>query len=108
MENKESVKEYLPLGSIVVIQGSVKKIMIIARGLKVRIGDHFEFFDYGGCLYPEGLMGEQVMYFQHENIQKVVFEGYADEDNEIMLSNIETALENDPVKRADVKAIKNS
>ena len=35
--------EYLPLGSIVVLKGGVKKLMIIARGLAVKI-DGVDFY----------------------------------------------------------------
>ena len=69
--------EYLPLGSVVVLKGGIKKIIIIARGLGVKIGDETVFFDYGGCMYPEGMIGDSIMYFQHEDIMKTVFEGYS-------------------------------
>lgn len=86
---------YLPLGSIVVMNGGVKKFVIIARGLQVNVNGNLHFFDYGACMYPEGLMGDQVMYFQHEDIRKVVFEGFSDEDNELMVEQIQKAcLEN--------------
>lgn len=61
---------YLPLGSIVVIKGGVKKYMIAARGLGVNIGEKSAYFDYGACMYPEGMMGDKMMYFQHEDITK--------------------------------------
>ena len=80
--------DYLPLGSIVIVKGGVKKSMIIARGLAAPIGDEVKFFDYGGCLYPEGLIGDSLIYFNHEDLEKVVFEGFSDEDNELMVKNI--------------------
>lgn len=37
-------------------------------------------FDYSGCIYPVGLNAEQVFYFNEENIDKVIFEGFQDEE----------------------------
>lgn len=80
--------EFHPLGSIVIVKGSVKKIMIVARGLATVIGDQPKYFDYGGCLYPEGIIGDSIIYFNHEDISKIVHEGYSDEDNQLMIENI--------------------
>ena len=80
--------EYLPLGSVVLLKGGMQKILIIARALKVRNGNEEFFFDYGGVTYPEGLVGDQMAYFNADKINKVVFEGYTDIDNENMVENI--------------------
>lgn len=39
-------------------------------------------FDYAGCLYPEGITPETIFYFNEENIDEVIFEGYKDEQEE--------------------------
>jgi len=80
--------DFLPLGSIVIIRGGVKKTMIIARGIAADVGVGPKRFDYGGCLYPEGLISDQLLYFNHEDINKTVFTGFSDEDNELMVENI--------------------
>lgn len=67
--------EFLPLGSIVLLKGGMQKILIIARALKVRNGNEEYFFDYGGVTYPEGLVGDQMAYFNADKINEVVFEG---------------------------------
>lgn len=99
---------YLPLGSIVYIKGGAQKIMIVARGLQVNVQGTLHYFDYGGCLYPNGLMGDQVMYFQHDDILDVVFEGFSDKDDEIMVKNIQDAYQSLDVKRPDIKGLKKS
>ena len=103
MENEVKL---LPLGSIVYLNGGVRKHLIIARGLIVNMGDEKYYFDYGAVNHPEGLMGDRAIYFQHEDISKVVFEGYSDSDDEAMLENIRKSLSESDVKRADVKALK--
>lgn len=80
--------EFLPLGSIVLLKGGMQKILIIARALKVRKGNEEYFFDYGGVTYPEGLVGDQMAYFNSDKINKIVFEGYSDIDNENMVESI--------------------
>ena len=72
--------EFLPLGSIVQLKGGVKKIMIIARGAFAVVKGEKRYFDYGACTYPEGVIGDALLYFQHKDIQKIVYRGYEDEE----------------------------
>lgn len=51
------------------------------------------FFDYGGVPYPEGLIGDQMAYFNHENIARILFSGFKDEDDKIIIDNINRYLE---------------
>jgi hypothetical protein len=97
--------EYLPLGSVVVIRGSVRKTMVIARGLAAEFGSETSMFDYAGCLYPEGLMGDQLAYFNHADIGQVVFEGFSDDDDALMVKNIQAWAEGVPYRRADPEEI---
>lgn len=102
----ESRMEYLPLGSVVVINGSVKKYVIIARGLQLNVRGTSQYFDYGACMYPEGLMGDQVMYFQHSNINKVIFKGFSDDDDQMMVDNINLAYKKQGIVHANTNEIK--
>lgn len=83
---------YLPLGSVVVLKGGIQKLLIISRGINVKRNGEVLFFDYGGVLYPEGLMGEQMAYFNHDGIEKVIFEGYDDADSKTLAENINRYL----------------
>lgn len=87
MENQERIP-YLPLGSIIILRGGTQKVVINARGLLTLQANPPCFFDYGGSLYPQGIIGDQILYFNHEDIAKVVFEGYHDADDEMMVENI--------------------
>ena len=89
--------DFLPLGSIVVVSGGIKKFVIVAQ-----------FFDYAACPYPEGMNGDRLMYFQHTDISRVVFEGYVDDDEIMMCDNIVNAMEKTEIERADVRKIKRS
>jgi hypothetical protein len=84
MENKKGL---LPQGSIVILKGAVKKIMIITRGNIVKD----KYFDYGAVLYPEGMIDENVAYFNQEDIMKIVFEGHSDEEDKLFLNALSDA-----------------
>lgn len=91
MENKE--KEFLPLGSVVIVKGTVKKLMITARAVFVDVKGEATYFDYGACTYPEGVLSDNMFYFQNKDIAEVVAKGYADEDDIRMQVNIRAGLE---------------
>lgn len=93
--------DYLPLGSIVILKGGVKKLMIISRGLVVKLNDEEQFFDYGGVHYPEGLMGEQIAYFNHDGVIKIVYNGYSDDDDKMMVGAINEFRDIKGIKKGD-------
>ena len=98
-------KDYLPLGSVVYLENGTKKLIIISRALVMRNGAGFLFFDYGGVPYPEGLMDDKIAYFQHESINKIVFEGYKDLDEEATVEKINLFIERHPdIPRGSVEA----
>ncbi|MGR3741775.1 DUF4176 domain-containing protein [Companilactobacillus sp. DQM5] len=85
--------EFLPLGSIVVLKGVVKKIMIIQRAVQVKQEDSStKYFDYGAALYPEGLVDDKIVYFNHDEIAKTIYPGYQDGDDKLMQEQINEAL----------------
>ena len=52
--------------------------------------------------------GDRLMYFQHTDISRVVFEGDVDDDEIMMCDNIFNAMEKTEIERADVRKIKRS
>lgn len=87
---------YLPLGSIVYLKEGTKKVLIVSRGLLVKNGDNMAFFDYGGVPYPEGIQNDKMAYFQHDAIEKIVFKGYKDDDDEMTVVKINNYIESHP------------
>ena len=86
----------LPLGSVVLLRGATQKLLIIARAINVRNGDKTFFFDYGGVPYPEGLTGDRMAYFNAPEVNRVVFEGYHDLDDDNMQDAIHAYLQANP------------
>lgn len=83
--------EFKPLGTVVRLKGSVKKLVIVSRGIKINDDNEEKSFDYGGCPYPEGIINAKLFYFNDDKIMDVVFEGYKDEDETIMVDQINLA-----------------
>lgn len=75
------MKEYLPLGTIVLLKNATKKLMILGR---CQIdGSTGIFYDYAGCLYLEGNISIQYTFLFNDNdIHEIIFEGYTDDDEE--------------------------
>lgn len=84
--------DYKPLGTVVRLKGSVKKFVIVSRGLRVNLDNETKHYDYGACPYPEGIINEKLFYFNDDKIMDVVFEGFSDEDDKIMVDQINIAI----------------
>ena len=88
--------DFKPLGSVVLLKGGLQRMMIVARGLNVENEGETYFFDYGAVPYPDGLTGDQMAYFDHSAIARVFFEGYRDDDNEIMVDRLNQYIKDNP------------
>ena len=75
-------KELLPLGSIVYLEDGTQKLVIIGRGVIFDDPETQEkaFADYMGVFYPSGFQMDSTLFFQHENIDKVIFKGFKDDE----------------------------
>ncbi|GIN79396.1 hypothetical protein CHCC14820_1174 [Bacillus paralicheniformis] len=70
----------LPSGSIVLLEGGTKKLMIYGRK-QIVVSEDPKMFDYIGVFYPEGYINQEYTFaFNHSDIEKVIFEGYEDEE----------------------------
>ena len=70
----------LPEGSVVLLKDSSKKLMIMGF-CQTKPGVPGKIYDYCGCLYPEGYLAPDRIYlFDHDQIDRVYFVGYIDEE----------------------------
>ena len=72
--------ELLPIGSVVQLKNGQVKIMIINRYPLYDNKGEIGYLDYSGCVYPFGMTDNQACFFNQEDIDEVVFEGYKDDD----------------------------
>lgn len=78
------MKEYLPIGTVVLLKGGEKKVMIYGR--KQLASDNSGEFDYIACLYPEGNISDDYNFlFNHDDIAEVFFMGYVNEEEKKFL-----------------------
>ena len=74
------MEELLPIGSIVLLKGGDKRLMII--GVVQVNPEDGEEYDYLACLYPEGFVGPEHIYlFNHEDIENEVAKGFTDDEH---------------------------
>lgn len=84
----------LPIGSVVLLKNSTKKVMIVGIGQLQQLenGDN-KLWDYSACLYPEGYLGPDKTYmFNEEQIDKIFALGYQDEDQFAFANKAREAL----------------
>lgn len=72
-------KDLLPIGSIVLLKGGERKLMICGR--IVSGGENDEIFDYVGCIYPEGVIdSSNMLFFNRDTIKEKYFIGFQDKE----------------------------
>ncbi|MEH6947115.1 DUF4176 domain-containing protein [Bacillus sp. JJ634] len=76
-------QKYLPNGSIVLVKGGTKKLMIYGRK-QLLLKENEQMYDYLAVPYPEGYINPDYSYvFNHSDIEEIIFYGFTDkEENE--------------------------
>jgi len=73
-------EKFLPIGTVVMLKGGTKRVMINGFCIAPK-EDQTKIYDYAGCLYPEGVIkSDQILLFNHEQIDKVDHLGLVDEE----------------------------
>ena len=71
----------LPIGSVVLLKNSTKRVMIIGVCQAARSESGQTVYDYSGCLFPEGYLGaDKNFLFNHDQIDKLFAIGYQDDE----------------------------
>ncbi len=72
-------KDLLPIGSVVLLKGGNKRVMICGR-IITRSGEDV-IYDYAACYYPEGIVdANQMVFFQRDAIATIFFIGFQDQE----------------------------
>lgn len=73
-------KKYLPLGSVVLLNGGTHRVMVVGFCTIDETVDS-KMYDYMGCFYPEGIFSfENMLAFNHRDVQKIFYMGYSDKE----------------------------
>lgn len=82
----------LPIGSVVLLKEGEKRLMIF--GIKQLNKGSDEVYDYIGCLYPEGHIGDDHLYlFNHEDIERIDFLGFVDGEHQVFRNYLANELQ---------------
>ena len=86
------INELLPIGSIVLLKGGIRKLMI--TGIKTVVKEEPDtIYDYIGVLYPEGFIGDEGNFlFNNEDINDVIFKGYTNPEREYFMAFLDQKL----------------
>lgn len=71
-------KKELPIGTVVMLVGGSKKVMI--TGYRSKNADADKVFDYNGCVFPEGLMENVYCLFDASQIEDVLYMGLENDE----------------------------
>ena len=92
-EKDMEIRDLLPIGSVVLLNGGKKKLMVI--GVKQKKQDTNTEYDYSGVLYPEGSIGNMGQFlFNHNDIAEIIFEGYRSEERDEFINKLAGFYEN--------------
>ncbi|MDY5791471.1 MAG: DUF4176 domain-containing protein [Oliverpabstia intestinalis] len=78
--------ELLPIGSIVLLKGGNKRLMICGR-IQTRQGED-TIYDYCGCYYPEGIEPGNMFFFNRDAIDTLFFVGFQDAEELQLRENV--------------------
>ena len=74
-------EKFLPIGTVVILKGGKKRIMITGYCPTGKGKKEGKVFDYSGCIYPEGMMfTDTIAIFDHSQIDKVYHTGLIDDE----------------------------
>lgn len=71
-------EKYLPVGSVVTLNGATKRLMIIGY---CPINEKNQMYDYSACPFPMGLVSpKNLLAFNHDQIEQINQLGIEDEE----------------------------
>lgn len=96
-------KELLPIGTVVLLEGGTKKVMI--TGYSSKKADEEKVYDYNGCIFPEGFMENIYLLFDREQIIEVFYKGLENEEYKEYINNNQSSID---IKYSSDNAIENN
>jgi len=83
------IRELLPIGSVVILHGGQKRLMIFGV-MQTDEGAGGAEHDYIGVIYPEGNVGNEMQFlFDHSDIAAVYHRGYEDGERAAFITQLE-------------------
>ncbi len=74
------MKKLLPIGTVVLLKEGKKRLMI--TGFYVKMQGQNDYYDYCGCMYPEGFIeSDKSFMFNNDQIKKICYMGLSDQED---------------------------
>lgn len=84
----KNIKELLPLGSVVRLQGAKKPLMIFGQ-CQTDAGTNADY-DYIGVVWPHGSMGAKShILFEHSSIEEIIFTGLDNQERQEFVGKLQ-------------------
>lgn len=94
-------KDLLPIGSVVLLKGGKRKLMITGR--IITDANMEEIYDYVGVIYPIGVTGEgEQFFFNRDGIDSVYFIGFQDGEELAFRSEVLNELGELTIKNGEI------
>lgn len=94
--------EILPLGTVVLLKGATKKLMI--SGYYPIDEESKKLYDYAACIWPVGYLDSKTMIvFDSDAIEKICFEGYSDDEQKKFIDGVKKFTLNELKKRERIE-----
>ncbi len=89
------IENLLPIGSVVRLTDAKKKVVIMGIMPVKHMPDGEDIiYDYLGVPYPEGYMTQETgLLFNHDKIDEIIFEGYANEERKLFMQTIQQIVD---------------
>ncbi len=89
--------KFLPIGSVVLLKESRKRVMIV--GVKQKQADTDKVWDYSACLFPEGIIDPNRLFlFDSKQIERLYFVGLQDGESLEFLNKLNHLMEKEEKK----------
>lgn len=96
----------LPIGSVVRLNEGKIDLIIVSRQPVTVINGNKCFFDYAAVSQITGLTDDKIVFFNNENIEKVIFEGYYGSNEEKVIKAMENWRLNTEIIKGEIKPSK--
>ncbi len=97
-------KDFLPIGTVVLLKNATKKIMITGYLPKTK-GKPDEIFDYSACLFPEGIVSSnQTAVFNTDQIAEIIQTGYSNDETEKFVAALNQIVNDDSIASDETPA----
>lgn len=95
-------KALLPIGSVVLLKGGQKRLMICGR-IQTDVATGITY-DYSACYYPDGILNSKELFmFNNDNIQRLFFIGFQDGEELAFRQLIEDELKKKNVENGQTE-----